>query len=186
MSRRLLILQTQNEKGYFDGYKTSGNLTDNSSFCWFSFDNSNRFQIGRTNNGCWYRAFERSLANFNYEIVDVEPSSQLLPMGYDSNKKYNLRIRVLNKIINEGYNVEYFNGNGNFTFLFKGPEITKSSQSVSIRDLDQGTEFIIPVEIGEILNNLCVKYLPETIDGEGDDYYHCRILFEVYFEEITE
>lgn len=184
MSRRLLILQAQNRNGYFDGYKTSGDLANNSSFYWFFFDNPNRFQIRRT--GSWYNDIEKSLANFNCKISNIDPSTQLLPMGYDSNKKYNLRIRVLNKIIDEGYNVEEFNGNGNFTFLFKGPEITKSSQSISIRDLDQGTEFIIPIEIGEIFNNFCVKYLSGTIDDEGDDYYHCRILFEIYFEEITE
>ena len=93
---------------------------------------------------------------------------------------------MLSKIIDEEYNVEDFTGKGNFTFLFKGLDVTKSSQSISIRDIDQGTEFIIPIERGEILNNFCVKYISDTINGEGFDYYYCHLTFEIYFEEIAE
>lgn len=184
--RRLLILQTQNEKGYFNGYKSDWGALEGLRLQWFSFERSNQFQLTKTLRTRIFDKEKLSMANFNKAWHDTDSSPQFTPLGYDSTKGYNFRIKALNKTINEGYTIEDFNGNGSFTFFFKGPTVTKNSQPINIRDIDQGTEFIISIEKGEILNNFYVEYIPDTLDGSNYDEYFCSILFEVYFEEITE
>jgi hypothetical protein len=188
MSRRLLILQTQNEKGYFDGYKSQYGEISILLPKWFSFDKSNRFQLEKLGGTLYPSSHLKavvSMANSTKEYHNTAPSSQPTSIGYDSSKKYNLRIKALNKIVSEESDIEDLIGDGSLTFFFKGSDITKTSQSINIRDIDQGTEFIIPIEKGEILNNFYVEYLSDISDIYMETY-SCRILFEVYFEEITE
>ena len=186
--RRLLILQTQNEKGYFDGYKSENGDISILLPKWFSFNRSNQFQLEKRSGNLYPSSRPKaavSMVNSTKEYHNTAPSSQPTSIGYDSTKKYNLRIKALNKIVSEESNIEDLIGDGSLTFFFKGSDITKTSQSINIRDIDQGIEFIIPIEKGENLNNFYVEYLSDIGDISMETY-SCRILFEVYFEEITE
>jgi hypothetical protein len=187
MSRRLLMLQAQNIKGYFDGYKSYWGAYALFNLQWFSFEKSNQFQLEKRNLTNYKHPSDiMSIANYSKSWENTDPSPLNLPMGYDSNKKYNFRIKVLNKTLaEEANNAEELVGNGSLTFYFKGSDITKASQSINIRDVDQGTEFVIPIEKGEILNNCYVEYISDVGDVSLENYA-CHILFEIYFEEITE
>lgn len=187
--RRLLILQAQSKKGYFDGYKSRQGRYSVFELLWLSFEKSNQFQLKKcdtSGGGDKSPSDIMSIANYKRLWENTDPSPLFLPMGYDSNKKYNFRIKVLNKILaEETDNIEELVGNGSLTFYFKGSDIIKASQSINIRNIDQGTEFIIPIEKGEILNNCYVEYISDVGDLSLENYA-CYITFEIYFEEITE
>lgn len=107
------------------------------------------------------------------------------PMGYDASKKNNLIIKVAYK------NLVYPNelgASGSFYFSFNGVDdnlkrISKSSQRILLEDIQKGTEFIIPINTGEYLNVLQMGYAPPV---DTNDSCLFTLIFEFYFEEITE
>lgn len=119
-----------------------------------------------------------SIANIkkDHSILDSIPTQTA--MGYDQSKSYNLRIKVLNKsVLYEGELKE----NGSIKFSFKGPNYYAESQSLFLEEIQKGVEFIIPISSGEILNNLLINY-----SAVNEDSSIFTLLFEFYFEEITE
>lgn len=124
-----------------------------------------------------------SIANLYADNSQKNPISVQAAIGYNPEKRYNLKVRVAQKRIshNDDSRVLDF-----LTFKFLGINdagslISKNSQKMSIEDAEEGNEFIIPIETGEYLNNLLIIH--EVPVGASATF---TLVFEFYFEEITE
>jgi hypothetical protein len=123
-----------------------------------------------------------SIANLYADNSQKSHISVQTAIGYDPSKRYNFKVKLTQKLVSR-YDSRI---SGFLTFDFLGINdvgslINKSSQKISVDDITEGDEIIIPIEPGEYLNNLLIIYdIPDTSANPF------TLLFEFYFEEIAE
>lgn len=134
----------------------------------------------------WVLKVSKSGGTYPNDLVTWVPAHihDHTALGWDVSKKRRIRIRVKAK-----YGV-YGEGVGTIQFaLYNNMNSSQSPKESEIRvarELKYGDEFIIPIDGGEVVDNLRLRYNHLTNDGSGVDGYQFDVYFNVYFEEITE